>query len=68
MLKLAVPIMVGRRHFTIGNFTAHGRRVLKRMMGRCLFTKVDVIFTVLGDAYRVLPPSRKDRRLDMSGL
>ena len=47
MLKLAVPIMVGRRHFTIGNFTAPGRRVLKRMMGRCLFTKVDVIFTVI---------------------
>ena len=47
MLKLAVPIMVGRRHFTIGNFTAHGRRVLKRTMGRCLSTKADVIFTIV---------------------
>ena len=46
MLKLAVPIMVGRHQFTIGNFTAPGRRVLKMLkMGRCLFTKVDVIFT-----------------------
>ena len=44
MLKLAVPIMVGRRHYTIGNFTVHGRRALKRMMDRCLSTKVDVIF------------------------
>ena len=79
MLKLAVPIMVGRRHFTIGNFTAHGRRVLKMLkMGQCLFTKVDVIFTMsmsifhycpsLGDAYHVVPTSQNDRRLDMSGL
>ena len=68
MPDYAIPIMASSPHYTIGNGTAPGRPVLKRTLRRCLFTKVGIIFTALGDAYRVLPPSRKDRRLEMSGL